>query len=45
MSEPHPVKRHNPLQRGIRLQNYKEKLEFAKKSEILDKNNKAGLVG
>ena len=29
----------------IRLQRYKEILIFAKKSEILDKNNRAGLVG
>ena len=37
MSEPHPVKRHNPLQRGIRVQNYKEKLEFANKNGFLRK--------
>ena len=35
MSEPHPIKRHNPLQRGIRLQNYEEFFEFPNKSEIL----------
>ena len=33
MSEPHPIKRHNPLQRGIRLQNYKEFFEFPNKNE------------
>lgn len=33
MSEPHPAKRHNPLQRGIRVQRYKEILEYANKSE------------
>ncbi len=37
MSEPHPAKRHNPLQRGIRVQRYKEYLNYANKSEILIK--------